>query len=264
MSSSSWTSERKPLILYMTTVSAEDLHVAGKERHGESIAHSNKRLRTHRPDQTLPTSWLSSTTQPSKPRSKPKVNTCLATSDKIQRPPPMWPLEYGFMRVRCEDCHHERLVAFSCKRRGFCPSCGARRMAECGAADRRSLPRSRFASGCSASFPATLLLARHPQLMGQVLSIVYRTLSTHLIKRAGCTKASDKLAQRSYPTLWLRARSQCPLPHAVSRWCLCRRWLCASNASIVSRHPLTMSSIRSLTPSAIASLAAWKSVGFGA
>ena len=27
-------------------------------------------------------------------------------------------------------CHHERLVAFSCKTRGFCPSCGARRMAQ--------------------------------------------------------------------------------------------------------------------------------------
>ena len=39
-------------------------------------------------------------------------------------------LKYGFLRVRCEDCHHERLVAFSCKRRGFCPSCGARWMAE--------------------------------------------------------------------------------------------------------------------------------------
>ncbi len=39
-------------------------------------------------------------------------------------------LEEGFFRVRCEDCHHERLVAFSCKKRGFCPSCGARRMAE--------------------------------------------------------------------------------------------------------------------------------------
>ncbi|WP_412096508.1 transposase zinc-binding domain-containing protein [Citrobacter freundii] len=36
----------------------------------------------------------------------------------------MWRLEYGFMRVRCEDCHHERAwFAFSCKRRGFCPSC---------------------------------------------------------------------------------------------------------------------------------------------
>ena len=28
-------------------------------------------------------------------------------------------LEYGFLRVRCEDFHCEHLVAFSCKRRGF-------------------------------------------------------------------------------------------------------------------------------------------------
>jgi|GEM_PF-2838185 len=38
--------------------------------------------------------------------------------------------EYGFLRVRCESCHAEHLVAFICKRRGFCPSCGARRMAD--------------------------------------------------------------------------------------------------------------------------------------
>src|SRR5205807_1082434 len=35
----------------------------------------------------------------------------------------------GFARVRCENCAFERLVPFSCKRRGFCPSCGGRRMA---------------------------------------------------------------------------------------------------------------------------------------
>jgi ribosomal protein S27E len=35
-------------------------------------------------------------------------------------------LEYGFLRVKCEQCHDEKLVAFSCKKRGFCPSCGAR------------------------------------------------------------------------------------------------------------------------------------------
>lgn len=29
-----------------------------------------------------------------------------------------------------ESCHAEHLVAFSCKRRGFCPSCGARHMAD--------------------------------------------------------------------------------------------------------------------------------------
>ena len=39
-------------------------------------------------------------------------------------------LEHGFLRVRCDKCHFERLVAFSCKKRGLCPSCGARRMAE--------------------------------------------------------------------------------------------------------------------------------------
>ena len=39
-------------------------------------------------------------------------------------------LEHGCLRVVCDDCKHEKPVAFSCKRRGFCPSCGARRMAE--------------------------------------------------------------------------------------------------------------------------------------
>jgi len=39
-------------------------------------------------------------------------------------------LEEGFLRVRCEQCHSEKLLAFSCKTRGFCPSCGARRMAD--------------------------------------------------------------------------------------------------------------------------------------
>ena len=28
------------------------------------------------------------------------------------------------------ECGHDKLLAFSCKRRGFCPSCGARRMSQ--------------------------------------------------------------------------------------------------------------------------------------
>jgi hypothetical protein len=39
-------------------------------------------------------------------------------------------LAHGFLRVHCDDCGHDRLVAFSCKGRGFCPSCGGRRMAD--------------------------------------------------------------------------------------------------------------------------------------
>jgi hypothetical protein len=39
-------------------------------------------------------------------------------------------LAHGFARVRCERCAFEHLVPFSCKGRGFCPSCGGRRMTE--------------------------------------------------------------------------------------------------------------------------------------
>jgi hypothetical protein len=31
-------------------------------------------------------------------------------------------LEHGFLRVRCDTCHAEHLVAFRCKRRGACPN----------------------------------------------------------------------------------------------------------------------------------------------
>ena len=36
-------------------------------------------------------------------------------------------LEHGFVRLFCKVCDAERVVSFSCKGRGFCPSCGARR-----------------------------------------------------------------------------------------------------------------------------------------
>jgi len=37
--------------------------------------------------------------------------------------------ESGFARVRCERCAAEFLLTFSCKGRGLCPSCGAKRAA---------------------------------------------------------------------------------------------------------------------------------------
>jgi len=38
----------------------------------------------------------------------------------------------GFARMRCEKCGHEYLLAFSCKRRHFCPSCHQKRVVEFG------------------------------------------------------------------------------------------------------------------------------------
>ncbi len=37
--------------------------------------------------------------------------------------------EGGFARLRCETCHAERLLTFSCRERGLCPSCDAKRAA---------------------------------------------------------------------------------------------------------------------------------------
>lgn len=41
-------------------------------------------------------------------------------------------LHNGFARVRCGECGHEYLLAFSCKRRHFCPSCHQKRVIEFG------------------------------------------------------------------------------------------------------------------------------------
>jgi hypothetical protein len=39
-------------------------------------------------------------------------------------------LEWGCLHLVCRSCGHSQLVALSCKRRGFCPSCLGRRMAD--------------------------------------------------------------------------------------------------------------------------------------
>jgi ribosomal protein S27E len=96
-------------------------------------------------------------------------------------------LEHGFLRVRCESCHAEHLVAFSCKRRGFCPSCGARRMAESAAllVDEVFPEQPVRQWVLSVSHPLRFLFASRPDVMGAVLGIVYRVIVTHLARRAG-------------------------------------------------------------------------------
>ena len=39
-------------------------------------------------------------------------------------------LAHGFLRLGCDSCQKEVLLAFSCRRRAFCPSCAGRRMAQ--------------------------------------------------------------------------------------------------------------------------------------
>ena len=39
-------------------------------------------------------------------------------------------LEAGCLELECRACGYSQLVAFSCKRRGFCPACLGRRMSD--------------------------------------------------------------------------------------------------------------------------------------
>ncbi len=101
-------------------------------------------------------------------------------------------LEHGFLRVRCDSCHAEHLVAFSCKRRGFCPSCGARRMVESAAllVD-EVFPKQPVRQWVlSVPYPLRFLFASRPAVMGQVLGIVYRCIAAHLIKKAGFSRTT--------------------------------------------------------------------------
>ena len=103
-------------------------------------------------------------------------------------------LEHGFLRVRCTTCHAERLVAFSCKRRGFCPSCGARRMTQSAAllVD-EVLPAEPIRQWVlSVPFRLRFLFAAEPAAMGRVLAIVYRAMANALIRKAGLTRATGQ------------------------------------------------------------------------
>ncbi len=118
-------------------------------------------------------------------------------------------LEHGFLRVRCDQCRNEKLVAFSCKRRGFCPSCGARRMVESAAllADEVFPRRPVRQWVLSFPFPLRFLFASHPAVSEKRLSLTnsrqisyqlktpYRDGTTHVIFNRGGLPPLDFLAR---------------------------------------------------------------------
>jgi hypothetical protein len=100
----------------------------------------------------------------------------------------------GFLRVRCDDCDRELLVAFSCKTRGFCPSCGARRMADTAAhlVDRvlSEVPVRQYV--LSLSFALRYRLAFDQELCSGVLRIFVQTVFTSLRRRTRKTLQGRK------------------------------------------------------------------------
>jgi hypothetical protein len=116
------------------------------------------------------------------------LNESLKSSERCGR------LEFVFLRVLYGDCKHEKLVAFSCKRRGFCPSCGARRMADSAALlvddVLKGYPIRQWV--LSLPIPLRLLLARYPSKLSKVMGIIHHVISTHIVSRSGFSHKQAK------------------------------------------------------------------------
>jgi len=95
-------------------------------------------------------------------------------------------LEHGFCRLVCDDCQKEEVVAFSCKDRGFCPSCMGRRMNDTSAhlVD-RVLPDVRIRQWVlSLPVPVRMICAFRPKALSAVLREFTRAVFAHQRKRA--------------------------------------------------------------------------------
>ncbi len=87
-------------------------------------------------------------------------------------------LTHGFARLRCDACAQERLLAFSCKGRGVCPSCTTRRMAEVAAHLTDHVIPHVPARQWVLSLPKRLrpYLTHDPALVGRILGVLLRII----------------------------------------------------------------------------------------
>jgi hypothetical protein len=103
-------------------------------------------------------------------------------------------LANGFVRVHCDICRKDLAVPYSCKHRGFCPSCGGRRMADTAAhlVDHvfPEVPVRQWV--LSVPFELRYRLAYDSSLVSDVLQIFVRTVFASIRRRAGIPASNRK------------------------------------------------------------------------
>ena len=95
-------------------------------------------------------------------------------------------LAHGFLRLGCDTCPQELLLPFSCKRRGFCPSCAARRMAQTAAYLVECVipwvPTRQWV--VSVPIPLRYWMAASQDLTAQVHTIIRTTIGQYYVNQA--------------------------------------------------------------------------------
>src|SRR5262249_38097284 len=105
-------------------------------------------------------------------------------------------LAHGFLRLGCDTCHKELLLAFSCKRRGFCPSFAGRRMAQTAAHLVEQVipwvPTRQWV--VSVPVPLRYWMAASQELTAQVHTIIRTTIGQYDVNQAvTCGIPRDKV-----------------------------------------------------------------------
>ena len=103
-------------------------------------------------------------------------------------------LAHGFLRLGCDTCQHEMLLACSCKRRGFCPSCAGRRMAQTAAHLVECVipwvPTRQWV--VSVPVPLRYWMAASQELTAKIHTIIRTTIGQYYVNKAvtrGCERA---------------------------------------------------------------------------
>src|SRR5215831_10405543 len=95
-------------------------------------------------------------------------------------------LAHGFLRLGCDTCPTELLLPFRCKRRGFCPSCAARRMAQTAAHLVTCVipwvPTRQWV--VSVPVPLRYWMAASQELTAQVHTIIRTTIGQYYVNQA--------------------------------------------------------------------------------
>jgi hypothetical protein len=136
-------------------------------------------------------------------------------------------LSHGFIRVHCDSCGRDRVVPFSCKGRGFCSSCGGRRMADTAAhlVD-RVLPEVRTRQWVL-TLPYTLrfLMAYDAKQIAAIHGIFVQAVFASFRRRAGLSSwpPSQRGRGNTHSTVRRRPEFKRALPYAGTRWRIRRR-----------------------------------------
>jgi hypothetical protein len=151
-------------------------------------------------------------------------------------------LAHGFLRLGCDTCKHELLVPFSCKRRGFCPSCAGRRMAQTAAHLVEQVipwvPTRQWV--VSVPIPLRYWMAGSQDLTAKVHTIIRTTIGQYDVNQA--VQRGHERGHRPpglghlSPTLWQCAQCASAFPYPLSGGRLPRSYRPGPQAPVCHRR----------------------------